>query len=258
MTGTSTDISERTAAEAELIQANATVTRLSRITELAQLTASIAHEVNQPLCAIVANANASLRWLDMPAHEADLRSALQDLVNDSHRASEIIRRTEHLFANNPVRQQALNLNDVINDALVLAETHLKAGGIELVATLSDRLPIVTGDRLQIQQVVLNLVLNAADAMRAVTDRPRTLRITSRPAATFAMVSVEDNGERGREKDLRRAFEPFYTTKPGGLGIGLAVSRRIIQTHGGVLIATPNAEHGATFRFTIPTMEDTHG
>jgi len=254
MTGTYTDITQRNQAERALRQANAALTRMARITALGELTASIAHELNQPLCAIVANATACLRWLDTPTPRTDIRGALNDVVQDSHRASEIVRRTRELFTNRPVRKRPLDLNDAVRDVLELAAARLQRSDIALEVQLDDDLPLVNADDVQIQQVLLNVVLNAVDAMRSIKDRPRVVRVESRRGNALACVSVRDEGEGFRPNEIERVFDPFYTTKPGGMGIGLAVSRAIIQSHGGSLWAEANDAGGATFSFTIPALD----
>ena len=194
ITGTYTDITQRNQAERALKQANAALTRMARITALGELTASIAHELNQPLCAIVANAAACLRWLDNPTPRTDIRGALNDVVQDSHRASEIVRGTRELFTNRPVRKRPLNLNDAVRDVLQLAAARLQRSDIALEVHLDEDLPLVNADDVQIQQVLLNVVLNAVDAMRSIKDRPRIVRVESRHADALAFVSVRDEGE----------------------------------------------------------------
>ena len=257
MTGTYMDVTYRRRTERALKQANAALARMGRITALGELTASIAHEVNQPLCAIVANANACLRWLDTAAADADLRGALNDVVQDSHRVSEIIRRTRELFTNRPVRKTPVNLNEAILDVLELSRARLQRSGIVLEIDLDDKLPLVAADELQMQQVVLNLVTNAMDAMRGLKDGLRVMRVRSRRGSTLALVSVRDTGEGFPQRDAHRVFDLFYTTKPEGMGVGLAISRSIVRSHGGSLWAVANARGGATFRFTIPALKDEH-
>jgi PAS domain S-box-containing protein len=257
MTGTCTDVTQRRQTERALKHANTKLARMARVSALGELTASIAHEVNQPLCAIVANANACLRWLDTAAPNADLRAALKDVVQDSHRASEIIRRTRELLSNRPVRKTPLNLNAAISDVLELARGRLHRSGIVLHVEFDEKLPLVSADELQIQQVVLNLVLNAVDAMRSVRERPRVLQVRSRRGRDLAMVSVRDTGDGISQRHVERIFDPFYTTKAGGLGIGLAISRSIVKSHGGALWAVANTYGGTTLRFTIPAIEDGH-
>ena len=253
MTGTYTDVSQRRRTERALKQANAALARRGRITALGELTAGIAHEVNQPLCAIVANANACLRWLDTAAPDADLRGALNDVVQDSHRASEIIRRTRDLFANRPARKTPLNLNHAIRDIVEFGRLRLQRTAIVLEMRLDESLPLVSGDELQIQQVLLNLISNAEDAVRDLKNGGAVISVQSEARKDMAMVSVCDTGKGFSRADGSRIFEPFYTTKPTGMGVGLAISRSIIKSHGGTLWAASNPKGGATFSFTIPTL-----
>ena len=253
MTGTYTDVTQRRRTERALKQANAALARRGRITALGELTAGIAHEVNQPLCAIVANANACLRWLDTAAPDADLRGALNDVVQDSHRASEIIRRTRDLFSNRPARKTPLNLNHAIRDIVEFGRLRLQRTAIVLEMSLDESLPLVSGDELQIQQVLLNLISNAEDAVRGLTNGGAVISVQSEPRKDMAMVSVCDTGKGFSRADGSRIFEPFYTTKPTGMGVGLAISRSIIKSHGGTLWAASNPKGGATFSFTIPTL-----
>ena len=255
VTGTYTNVTQRRRTERALKQANAALARRGRITALGELTAGIAHEVNQPLCAIVANANACLRWLDTAAPDADFRGALNDVVQDSHRASEIIRRTRELFTNRPARKTPLNLNHAIRDVVELARLRLQRTGVVLEMTLDESLPLVVGDELQIQQVLLNLISNADDAIRGLKDGGGVIHVESEPRKEMALVSVCDTGKGFSRADGSRIFDPFYTTKPTGMGVGLAISRSIIKSHGGALWAASNAQGGATFSFTIPTLRE---
>jgi PAS domain S-box-containing protein len=255
MIGTYTDVTQRRRTERALKQANAALARRARITALGELTAGIAHEVNQPLCAIVANANACLRWLDTPTPSADLRGALNDVVQDSHRASEIIRRTRELFTNRPARKTPLNLNHAIRDVVELGRLRLQRTGIVFEMTLDDSLPLISADELQLQQVLLNLISNAEDAIRVLKSPGGVIHVQSEPRQHMARVSVSDTGRGFSRADGVRMFEPFYTTKPRGLGIGLAISRSIIKSHGGDLWATSNPQGGATFSFTIPILRE---
>jgi signal transduction histidine kinase/integral membrane sensor domain MASE1 len=250
------DITDRRRAEDALRQAQTDLARIGRVTALGEIAASIAHEVNQPLCAIVSNANVCLRWVDDASPRAkDLRDALTDVVQDGLRASAVVKRTQELVANGSVTKVSLALNPAIREVVDLARGRVQRSGVTLHVDLDDTLPRVLADRVQMEQVVLNLVLNAIDAMRDVTHRPRVLRVRSRRGKACASVSVRDSGTGFAPQDAERLFEPFYTTKPAGLGIGLAICREIVKAHGGRLWATPNAEGGATFRFTLPAMDD---
>ena len=254
ITGTSTDITARKEAESALKLAQDDLSRVSRLTALGELTVSIAHEVNQPLCAIVANANACQNWLENPARVDSMRAALQDIVSDGHRASEVIKHTRELFTNRPPQRQALGLNDVVREVLGITRERLRRSGVSLELSLDEGLPLVYADEVLIQQVTLNLVQNGIDAMQDTRNGPRILRVRSRSIGTHAVVSVRDTGSGLPRRNIKRVFDPFFTTKPHGTGIGLAISRSIIETHGGVLWATANARAGATFRFKIPAIQ----
>jgi PAS domain S-box-containing protein len=253
ITGTATDITARKEAESALKQAQDDLSQVSRLTALGELTVSIAHEVNQPLCAIVANANACQNWLEKPERVEGVRAALKDIVNDGHRASEVIKRTRELFTNRPPERRALSLNDVVREVLGITRERLRRAGVSLELRLDEALPLVYGDEVLIQQVTLNLVQNGIDAMQDTTDGRRILRVRSQSIGTHAVVSVRDTGTGLPRRNVKRVFDPFFTTKAHGTGIGLAISRSIVETHGGVLWATANTRAGATFRFKIPVI-----
>jgi PAS domain S-box-containing protein len=254
VTGTYADITGRKNAEDALKEANDALVRMGRITALAELSASLAHELNQPLTAIATNASACIRWLDASAADADFRGALRDVVTDSHRASQIIRRTKEMFTNRSVQKTTLDVNGLIRDVLELARARLREGNVHVDVDLDERLPAVEADSVQIQQVVLNLVLNAVDAMADVADRPRVLRIKSRRWTDGVFVAVRDTGPGIDSPDAERIFDPFYTTKADGIGMGLTISRSIVDAHGGSMWAVTNNDVGATVGFTIPAPE----
>lgn len=250
---------ERRKAEQALQQAQADLARMARVKALGELAATIAHEVNQPLTAIVINANACLRWLGDPVpHSSDLREALQDVVREGHRASEVIRRTRELFRNGPPEKTPLALNSAVREVLVLTRGRMETSRVMLDLELDDTMPRVMADRVQIEQVLINLVLNGIDAMQQVSNGPRVLTVRSGHRGDDALVTVRDAGEGLGRDDVERIFEPFYTTKPDGMGVGLAVSRSIIQAHGGRLWAMANDGRGATFQFTLPGLHNRHG
>lgn len=255
--GTSTDTTERKEAEIALKQAQAVLARMARMTALDELTVSIAHEVNQPLCAIVANANACLNWLENTAATDDLRAALGDIVHDGHRASVIIKRTRELFANQPALRKCVDLNAVVGEVLNIVRERLRSSGIHLEMWLDETLPPVAGDEVQLQQVMLNLVQNAIESMQSVDEGRRRLRVSSRSTGAHAVVTVRDNGPGLPSADVERVFDPFFTTKPDGIGIGLAISRSIVKAHGGLLWATANYQGGATFWFKLPATVEPH-
>ena len=235
---------------AELAHAN-------RVNTLGELTTSIAHEVSQPLGAMVASAGACVRWLAAePPAMAEAHSALDNIVADGKRAREIIARIRALAKRQAPRMDLLDLNRKILEMLALTEQELRSHDIVLETRLDGTLPGVMGDRVQLQQVLLNLILNAIEAMSGVHDRPRELTIVSRADGSNAVVvEVRDSGI-GLDPDrAERVFEAFYTTKTEGIGIGLSISRSIVEAHGGRLVAAPNEPYGAVFRFSLPAAED---
>jgi PAS domain S-box-containing protein len=250
--GTVADITERRHGEESRDAMQAELARASRAITLGQLMASIAHEVNQPLAALVANSNAALRWLAWEEPQIDkARQALARIVRDGNRASEIIARIRALVSKTGAHRSPLNLNSVVHEVIVLLKTELRRNNITVQTDLADRLPPIRGDRVQMQQVLLNLIINAIEAMGAVVTRPRSLAITTAADAAGVALSVADCGIGLDERALERIFEPFYSNKPQGMGIGLAISRSIVEAHGGRLWAIRNAEVGATFQFRLP-------
>jgi C4-dicarboxylate-specific signal transduction histidine kinase len=225
--------------------------RMGRLTALAELTASIAHELNQPLAAIATNANTCLRWMESSASDDDLRGALNDLVADSRRAGQIVRRTREMFANRTVSRAPTDLNGVIRNVVDLVRTRLRDAGVQLQLDLDESLPVIEADKVQVQQVVMNLVLNAVDAMLEGRPRRRILSLQSRSSDHGVLVSVRDTGSGFSASNAEQVFEPFYTTKTDGIGIGLAISRSIVEAHGGSIWAKAEAGRGATFSFTLP-------
>jgi C4-dicarboxylate-specific signal transduction histidine kinase len=230
--------------------------RMSRLTTLGELTTSIAHEVSQPLGAMVASAGACARWLgaDPPAM-AEARSALDNIVADGKRAREVIARIRTLTKRQVPRMDLLDLNRKILEVLAFTEQELRSHDVVLETRLDGTLPQVTGDRVQLQQVLLNLIVNAIEAMSAVNDRPRELTIVSAQDADGVVVEARDSGIGLDPHRADQVFDPFYTTKAEGLGIGLSISRSIVEAHHGRLWAAPNQPHGAVFRFSLPVAED---
>jgi PAS domain S-box-containing protein len=220
----------------------------ARLQTLGELTASLAHELNQPLAAIVANGNASLRWLrQRPPAVEEVRDAAHRIVRDAQRASEVIHRLRALATKRPPVAQKLDLNDAIRDLLALLSQELARHDTVVSIALAEPLEAVRFDRVQFQQVLLNLVMNALEAMRPVTDRARELFIsTTKVGEHDVEIMVSDTGVGLNEEQSRRLFEPFFSTKPHGMGLGLAISRRIVETYGGRICAFPNPGHGATF------------
>jgi C4-dicarboxylate-specific signal transduction histidine kinase len=226
--------------------------RVSRMTTMGELAASIAHEINQPLTAVVNNSNACLRLLangDL-APEV-LRRSLEQTVADSTHAAAVIARIRAFIMKTPPEKKELDINEVIQEVLPLTTRELDENQVLLVRTLTKALPLVLGDRVQLQQVLLNLIMNGIEAMAAVKDRPRLLSVQSRlEKHGTVLVAVRDSGI-GFSTDLDRMFTPFFTTKEHGMGLGLSISRSLVQGHNGRLWAEPNSPHGAVFCFTLP-------
>jgi PAS domain S-box-containing protein len=256
---TNNDITERKRAEEALHQVQVELARVTRVTTLGELAASIAHEINQPLAAIVADANACLNWLgtDRPPL-GQIREALGAIVADGTRAADVLIRIRSLLARSVVAREPCDLARIIADVLPLVRPELHRQGIALQMSVAADLPPVLGDRIQLQQVLINLLVNAAEAMREVPAEQRRLVVRAAREAVgdraCAVVTVEDRGVGlgGLEPD--RLFDAFYTTKPGGLGMGLSISRSIVEGHGGRLWATANPDHGATFHLALPGMD----
>jgi len=246
------DVTERKRAEEALHRAQAELAHVTRLTTLGQLAASIAHEVNQPLAAIVADANASLNWLAAAEPELErVRETLAAIATDGHRAADVIQRIRQLATKTEPRKARLDVNDIVREVVALVRAEVARYEIALTLDAAAPLPSVIGDRVQLQQVVLNLVMNAIEAMAPVTDRPRTLVIRCERHDDVARVAVHDTGVGIRASDLDRMFSAFFTTKPSGMGMGLSISRSIIEAHGGRLWAAPNEPHGAIFQFSLP-------
>ncbi len=247
------DITERRLAEETLGKVRSELAHVARITSLGALTASIAHEVNQPLSGIITNAGTCLRMLTADPPNVDgARETAQRTIRDGQRASDVIKRLRALFAKQDVTTEFVDLNEAVREVLALTWSELQRGGVILRAELADALPPVMGDRVQLQQVVLNLLLNAAEAMKAVDDRPRELVIRSEgDGDDHVRLIVKDAGVGLAAQGANKLFEPFYTTKHGGMGMGLSISRSIIESHRGRLWATPNEGYGASFAFSLP-------
>jgi PAS domain S-box-containing protein len=253
------DITERKRVEEELHQkevalreAQIELAHVSRVTTMGELAASIAHEVNQPLAGIVTNANASLRWLAGETSDLnEAREAIRRIIRDGNRAGEVISRMRALFKKARTAKERLDINEAIEEVVILTQSEVRKNQVSLRTELAAALPPVKGDRVQLQQVVLNLILNGIEAMSALEDRARELVITTgRGQDDEVRVAVRDVGFGLDPRKVERMFEAFYTTKPGGLGVGLSISRSIVENHGGRLWAVPNNGPGATFQFTL--------
>ena len=239
---------------------------------MAELAASIAHEVNQPITGILMNANAGLRWLATDSPDlTKVGEILRRITRDGSRASEIVARIRALAKKAPPQKDALNLNDIIVEVIAMVRSELQENRVLLQTKLLPDLPSIFGDKIQLQQVVLNLLINAIEAVSALDEGPRELSVTSQkvnevhgetgkeviedngsgPESAFVLIAVRDSGPRLSATKERRIFEPFYTTKSEGMGMGLAISRLIIEAHHGCLLVTANAPRGAVFQFTVP-------
>jgi len=252
------DITERKRAEDALSEAQTELARVSRVTALGELAASIAHEINQPLGAIIADANACLNW--MTADRPDLvnmRESLRAIVKDGERAAQVLTRIRALLARSDVVRESCDLTGVIREVLSLVGSDLARQAVSVQTSLAEDVPNVLADRIQIQQVLLNMLLNAAEASRDLApDRRRVLVRASLEVlddGRCVVVSVRDAGVGLQGKRPEHMFEAFFTTKPNGLGMGLSISRSIIDAHGGRMWATPNEDQGATFHFTLPPL-----
>jgi C4-dicarboxylate-specific signal transduction histidine kinase len=246
------------ASEQRLLDAQMELARVTRLTALGELTASIAHEVNQPLAAVVANAEACLRWLKRGIPDLDAaRRSVEWIIDDGNRASEVIRRVRALANKTDIEKAPLDINDVTREVIALVQRELSSHQVSLRMELAPALPRILGDRVQLQQVIINLVMNGIEAMRSVTDRPPELVILSRhDESQQVLLSVTDCGIGISTENADRLFNPFFTTKSGGMGMGLSICRSIIEAHEGRLWATANLPHGATFQFALPMNADT--
>jgi C4-dicarboxylate-specific signal transduction histidine kinase len=244
---------ERKRAEQAVLSAQMELAHVARVATLGELTASIAHEVNQPLAAIANNASACLNWLKGNNME-EARTSIEMICADGHRAGEIIGRIRALVKKAPTQKDWLDINQTIREVVALAHSELQRNSIALETRLSDAVqPLVFADRIQLQQVILNLIMNAVEAMSEMSDGRRQLLIrTDTDESESITVTVQDSGPGVKPEDLHRLFTPFYTTKPQGMGMGLAICRSIIEAHGGKLRVMVNEARGATFQFTLPT------
>jgi PAS domain S-box-containing protein len=244
-------------AERALREAQAELAHVTRVTMLGELTASIAHEVNQPLAAVVANAEACLRWLDRGTPDlAAARRSAEWVINDGIRASEVVRRVRALAHKADIEKAPLDINDIVGEVIALVQRELASHRVSLRTELAPALPKILGDRVQLQQVIINLVMNGIEAMQPVTDRPRELVIRSRQEEMHqVLLSVTDCGVGISAENANRLFNAFFTTKSSGLGMGLSICRSIVEAHGGRLSASGDEGRGATFQFVLPLHQE---
>ena len=247
-------VMERTA---ELQRTMAELTHMNRVVTLGEMTASIAHEVNQPLSGISSNAEACLRWLDRGTPNLDAaRRSVEWIINDCNRAGEVIQRVRALAKRTDIQKAPLHINDIVDEVISLVQREMFDHRVSLRKELASTLPMVFVDRIQLQQVIINLVINGIEAMQAVTDRPRELTIRScQDGATQVLVTVKDCGVGISAENADRLFGAFFTTKPSGTGMGLSIGRSIIEAHGGRLWAESNLPHGAAFHFALPLRQE---
>jgi C4-dicarboxylate-specific signal transduction histidine kinase len=239
-------------AEAALRQVQAELAHVTRVTTLGELAASIAHEVNQPIAAVVTNAEAALRFLGRhPPDLEEVREGLLSIIKDANRAGDVIGRIRELMKKAPPRKGRMDINEAIHEVIELTRGEAVKSGASVQTALGEGLPLIEGDRVQLQQVALNVIINAVQAM-SDAEGPRELTITTAQAEpNGVLVAVKDTGPGLAPASLERLFAPFYTTKPGGLGMGLSISRSIVEAHGGRLWVTANPPRGAVFQFTLP-------
>ena len=251
--GSSTDITERKHSEEALRQAQTDLAHASRVTTMGELTASLAHEVNQPIAAAVTDANTCLRWLarDRPDVE-EARQAASRIVKDATRAAEIIARVRLMFKKGVAQRELVDVSELLREMVILLRNEISRHSISVRTELAEALPQIMGDRVQLQQVVMNLIINSIDAMKDV-EGTRELTINSRRAeGEQVMVSVTDTGVGLPSQQADQIFDAFFSTKAHGTGMGLRISRSIVESHGGRLWATDNSPRGASFNLTLPT------
>jgi PAS domain S-box-containing protein len=255
--GSCIDITDERHAEEESRDLRRQLARVGRVTLMGELAASIAHEVNQPLCAIVSNSQSVQRMLAgsaLPMEE--VREAIQDITQDAQRASEVIARIRDFLQKAPAERALVNVNDLIRQVSALLRTDMNRRGVAIKLELAERLPFVLGDRIQLQQVILNLMTNAADAMDTVARELREIVVSSSVDATATVtVGVTDTGAGLDPGNIDQVFDPFFTTKPGSLGMGLAICKSIVEAHSGRIWASANPKRGATFHFALPAIRE---
>jgi len=256
------EMAERRRAESAYYEAQAELARVTRLSTLGALAASISHEVNQPLAAVVTNADACMMWLSSASPNLEeARSAVDSIAREGTRASEVVRRIRAMFTKASQERTPVAIHDLIRDVDALMQTEASRNQVTLIIELHDELrddlPLVLGDRVQLQQVLVNLVQNGIEAMSAISDRPRRVVLRSAlQSPDELLVSVQDSGIGIDSKNERRIFDAFFTTKSQGMGMGLAICQSIIEAHGGRLWASANPDYGTTLQFTLPAATKT--
>jgi C4-dicarboxylate-specific signal transduction histidine kinase len=253
------EIVERQHSQEALQSAQNEIAHVTRVTSMGELMASIAHEVNQPLAAIVTNGNACQRWLGAATPNLEeARAAVARIISEGNRASNLIKEIRAFVKKSPPQKDLVEINDLVRETLSLVRRELARNQVALQTELAANLPALTADRVQLQQVLLNLVMNGIEAMSTIEGRSRELAITSALSQDpmGVLIAVRDSGSGLSQQSTDRLFETFFTTKADGMGMGLSISRSIVAAHGGRLWAAANVDHGATFQFTIPTAGET--
>jgi C4-dicarboxylate-specific signal transduction histidine kinase len=247
------DLTDYMRASEALREVQTELAHVNRVTTMGQLAASIAHEVSQPIAATVINADAAMRWLGrQPPELEEVRQAIDQVIKDGHRAGEVIGRIRALIKKVPPRHDRLDINEAILDVVGLTRSELLRKGASLHTGLAKGLPLIRGDRIQLQQVILNLIMNAVEAMSDAGEGPRELLIsTAADKSNGVRVEMRDSGPGLSAESLARVFDPFYSTKPDGMGMGLSICRSIIEEHGGRVWVMANVPRGAVFHFTLP-------
>ena len=251
--GTVMDVTERVEAEAALRRSQEALAHVTRALSLGELSSSIAHELNQPLAAIVANGSACLRWLNREKPDLEeVRSAISNIVRDGTRAGEVLHRIRQFVQRGTPSKAPLAIGELLDDAISSIQAQARANDVTIRMHVEDKLPLVLGDRIQLQQVVINLMVNAIEAMTSLTGRPRILQVVAdAPSAREIRIVVTDSGQGFGPDQVNQIFNAFYTTKPSGLGLGLAIARSVVEEHGGRLSASIQPGEGATFEFALP-------
>lgn len=254
--GINVDIHDWKIAQDELREAQAELTHMTRVMGMGQLTAAIAHELSQPLSGILVNASAGLHMLSMnPPQVESAQETVKRTIRDANRASDVTERIRALYNRSAPIVEVVDLNAIAQEVIGFAHSDLRKNGVNVRVSLASDLPAVRGDRVQLQQVVFNFIKNGTEAMSGVVGRPKDLEIsTAREKSDYVRLAVKDVGPGFNPVISEKLFSPFFTTKTNGMGVGLSVSRAIVESHSGRLWAEPNERYGATFAFSIPAVE----